>query len=96
MYFCVFIVCVAIPQDRIQLSQVVTTLTDAQSKDTLIEPEYYQYLLLLLLKVGKVSSKYNVGTISKAVASVTILLRVLLVSYGNYFCYVNSNNALYM
>ena len=53
-------------QDRIQLSQVVTTLTDAQSKDTLIEPEYYQYLLLLLLKVGKVSSKYNVGTISKA------------------------------
>ncbi|XP_064395390.1 E3 ubiquitin-protein ligase UBR4-like isoform X5 [Halichondria panicea] len=41
-------------KDRIQLSQVVSTLTDAQSKDTLIEPEYYQYLLLLLLKVGKV------------------------------------------
>ncbi len=52
------IYCVCLPrQDRIQLSQVVTTLTDAQSKDTLIEPEYYQYLLLLLLKVGKVSSK---------------------------------------
>lgn len=48
-------------QDRIQLSQVVSSLTEAQSKDSLIEPEYYQYLLLLLLKVGKVNKSQSVS-----------------------------------
>lgn len=44
---------IAPTQDHIQLSHVVQSLTDCQTKDKLMEPEYFQYLLLLLLKIGK-------------------------------------------
>lgn len=45
---------VNIMQDRTQLSHVVQCLSAGSGKkETLMEPEYFQFLLLMLLSVGK-------------------------------------------
>ena len=40
-------------QDRIQLSHVIQCLATRRDRDHLMEPEYFQYLLLMLLTITK-------------------------------------------
>jgi hypothetical protein len=40
-------------QDKLQLTHVVQCLAQRRRKDSLMEPEYFQYLLLMLVSIGK-------------------------------------------
>lgn len=41
------------PQDTLQLSHVVQCLVAQRGKETTMEPEFFQYLLLILVSIGK-------------------------------------------